>query len=167
MDEPTRTDLLDYAEQAGIANMQEWVDVANMIQREANTALTVLLAGGAGSIAYAAEHAGSAMGWAAAASAVYFFGLAALLNVKCLGLIRFPATHNEPMNLYQPQYTLTEIRAVEIENLQQRILDAQAHVDQRSVWLNRCRVLAAGVPAAALLGWGLAAGGLRAWAGLS
>ncbi len=163
MDEQPRTDLLDYAEHAGIANMQEWVEVAGMVQREANTALTIFLAGGAGSVAYAAEQIEAPVGWAAATVGVYLFGLAALLNWKCLGLREFPATHNQPLNLYKPEFTVAEVRAVEIENLQKRIESAAALIGQRSIWLNRCRGLAAAVPAVAVLGWVAVAGALRVW----
>lgn len=151
-------ELIDYAEKAGFDNLRERIEVATTLQREANTVMALLLTGAGVALAFAAHDKGSSMGLTGAAIAVclYLFGLAALLNGKCLGLIAYPACHNEPKNLNQPAYTLAQIRQWELENLQARIDQAIDINEQRSTWLNRCRYAAALTPIIASAGWGAA-----------
>lgn len=152
------SDLLDMAEKAGFENMRERIEVAGMIQREANTATTLFLAGAGAALAYAAKDGGANAGLTGAAIAVclYLFALVALLNWKCLGLIAYPACCNEPANLHKPEYKLDQIRRWELENLQTRIMQALSINEQRSIWLNRCRYAATITPLVAFVGWGVA-----------
>ncbi|RKU03616.1 hypothetical protein C7H84_09485 [Burkholderia sp. Nafp2/4-1b] len=51
---------------------------------------------------------------------------------------KLPAIYNEPMHLYQPRYTLTALREVELENLQVRIVRARhsnARIARALDWL--------------------------------
>lgn len=149
------TKLLEYAEKAGLENMRERIDVAGVIQREANTVMAVLLAGAGAALVFAANDKGTNIGITGAAIAVclYLFTLAALLNWKCLGLIAYPACSNEPKNLNKPKYKFEQIRQWELENLQARITQALAINERRSGWLNRCRYAATLTPVIAIAGW--------------
>jgi hypothetical protein len=146
-------ELLDYVERAGQAHMVETVEVAGMIQREANTLAGLMLAGAGAALGYAVAGPGEQVACVAGAVSVYLFGLVALLNWKCLGLVKFPASHNEPAHLNLPEYTLAEIRSWELENLQARIQDAKQIVCARGLWLNRCRYAVALTPVMAAMGW--------------
>ncbi len=147
---------LDYAERCGIENMRERIEVAAMIQREANTALALLLAGAGAALAYAAGDSTRQMSIAAFAVSVYLFCLALLLANKCLGLIAYPAIFNEPGKLNRPEYSLEQIRNWELENLQARINEAVQINEQRGELLNRCRVAAAFTPVIAALAYAAA-----------
>lgn len=151
-------DLLDLAEHAGRENMRERIDNAGMIQREANTVMALLLVGAGAALAYAGGAVGPCAAGAALAVSVYLFGLAALLNWRCLGLTGYPASFNEPANLNRPEYEVDQVRLWELENLQARINQAVAINDRRSAWLNGCRYAAALTPLVAAIGWGV--GGL-------
>lgn len=152
------TDVLELAERAGFENMRERIEVAGLIQREANTVMTLLLAGAGTALAYAGSDKGMNPGLTGAALAIclYLFSLAALLNWKCLGLIAYPACCNEPKNLNKPEYKPEQIRQWELENLQARIVQAIAINERRSDWLNRCRYAATITPLVAVIGWGAA-----------
>ncbi len=166
-------DLLDYAEVAAQDNMRENIEIAGMIQREANTVMVIMLGGAGAALAFSATKSVDtpALLGAATAAYLYLFSLAALLNWKCLGLIAYPARSNEPKNLYKAEYELDQIREWELENLQVRITEAAEINDLRSIWLNRCRYAMTLTPVIAfigaalaclLVGVDLAAGGLAA-----
>lgn len=152
------SELIDWAERAGQENMRERIEVAGMIQREANTVMVLLLSGAGVALAYAGSGQGASAGLTGAALAVclYLFSLAAVLNWKCLGLADYPAAFNEPENLNRPDYPVEQLRAWELDNLQARIHAATAINGRRSNWLNRCRYAATLTPFAALAGWVLA-----------
>lgn len=150
--------IAEYAEHAGIENLKERIEVAAVIQRESNTAVTLFLSGAGASLAYAAHIAETNTSFAVGTlvASAYLFFLAGLLARECLGLIAYPATWNEPRNLNRAEYTLEEIRGWELENIQARIDQAVAINEQRSKWLNRCRLAAAFTPAIAVLAWAVA-----------
>lgn len=152
------SELLDLAEKAGHENMRERIEVAGMIQREANTVMALLLAGAGTALAYAGGDKGMNPGVTGAALAVcvYLFLLAGVLNSKCLAIAPYPSAFNEPKSLHKPEYRVEQLREWELENLQHRIRDAAAINNRRGYWLNWCRKAAAFTPLVALLGWGAA-----------
>jgi hypothetical protein len=150
-------ELIEMAEKAGQENMRERIEVAGVIEREANTVLALLLAGAGAALAYAGGDTGRpGIIGAAIAVCVYLFALAAVLNWKCLGLVAYPAAFNEPGNLLQPEYRAEQVRRWELENLQERISAAVTINTARARWLNGCRYAAALTPVAAAIGWGAA-----------
>lgn len=152
------SELLDLAEKAGHENMRERIEVAGMIQREANTVMALMLAGAGTALAYAGSDKGMTPGVTGAALAVclYLFLLAAVLNWKCLGLAAYPSAFNEPKSLNKPEYRVEQLRHWELENLQGRIGQAAAINTRRAAWLNRCRYAATLTPLVAVIGWGAA-----------
>ncbi len=152
------SELLDLAEKAGHENMREHIEVASMIQREANTLMALLLAGAGTALAYAGSGKGMNPGitWAALAVCLYLFSLAAALNWKCLSLTTYPSAFNEPKSLNKPEYRVEQLRQWELENLQERISQAGVINTRRADWLNRCRYAATLTPLVAVIGWGAA-----------
>lgn len=152
------SELLDYAERAGLDNMRERIEVAGLIQREANTAMSLILAGAGAALVFAAQGnaARPELTIAALVVSVYLFALAALLNWKCLGLLAYPSCSNVPANLNKPEYATVQIKAWELENLQARIEQALTINERRSDFLNRCRFAATLTPLIAFAAWAAA-----------
>mgnify|MGYP001599681261 CR=1 FL=1 len=159
-------EVLDYAEKAGTENLKFRLQNAETLAKEANSILTILLAGIGGAMALAAkgfEQATplpSAITIAAAGLAVWLMAVAAILVVFCMLSMDLPAPTNEPLNLFQPDFEIDKIRIVELRNLDQRIKQATARNHRVAAWLDRVRLLAISSPAVFLL---IA----LVWAGLS
>jgi hypothetical protein len=137
-------DLIEWVEKAAADNLRERIEIAAMIQREANTTLTLLLSGAGASLIFAA-HTGSnelAIARAALVVSAYLFLIGGLLVRECLGLIAYPASSNEPKNLNNKDYAFEQMREWELENIQARIDQAVVINEHRSKWLNRCRYIA-------------------------
>ena len=138
--------LLDWVEGAALENIRAHIKSAEDIKRESNTALTIIIAGGSGALAFVANalhapiniHVTVAM----AVLSIYLFALCAILVIRCLRVGSFPSPTNEPKNLYQKQYRLSRLREAELKNIQRRIEDAAQINDVRSLWLNRIWVAA-------------------------
>lgn len=148
------TKLLELVERAAYENLREHIGNADLIRKEANTTMALLLAGAGAALAYVGNAVAMQPLMAAALSvSVYLFALAGLLNWKCLGLVAYPALYNEPGNLNHPEYALEQVRQWELENVQARIDEAAAINTRRSRWLNRCRYAAVATPLVAIIGW--------------
>lgn len=120
-------DLLKWAEQAGAENMKFRAQNADQLTKDANTIVTLLLAGLGGAMAIGAKalegptHAPLAVLAGVAALAIWFMVLAGLTLHYCISTSDFPAPTNEPKNLFQPDFALDVLRKIELENLQVRI----------------------------------------------
>jgi len=57
-----------------------------------------------------------------------------------------PSPTNEPLNLYQNDFTLQQIRQTELNNIQIRIQQATERNGATAYWLNRVRLLATSTP---------------------
>src|SRR5690242_3088211 len=103
MNEAGESERLDWVEKAALENIKGHIKSAEDMKRESNGALTVILAGAAGSLAYAAKflEAPSQMDLAVAfgALAFYLFALGATLVHRCLRIGEFPPPTNEPAHL--------------------------------------------------------------------
>lgn len=144
--------LLDYAERAGIENLRGRIEASEVIRREANTALALVLAGAGTALTVAT---GDNYQWPALAVSLYLFGLGAMLVVKCLRFGEYPAQWNEPKNLNQPDLPLENVRRWELENIQQRITRASAINATRARWLNQIWLAASVTPLVGVLAWGV------------
>lgn len=142
-------EFLDWVEQAGLENLKSHRETADLLQKQAVTTLTVLLAGATGGLAFAVkgvEH--GSLWWAigSAAFSVYLYLLCALLVFKTLTIKDFPSLYNEPQNLFQPTFRLEEVKVVELDNIQKRIEQAGARNGETSNWLNGTRYAAVASP---------------------
>lgn len=158
-------ELLDWAEKAGVENMRQQRTAADFMRKEGVTTLTILLAGATGALAYAVKGLDQHTVWLAAGAltmSLYLYALSAATVFLVMYIQGFPALYNEPVNLYQKQYSLEALREVELQNLQGRIDIAVKRNLCLQNRLNRIRVFAvcspitfgAGVWAALYFGWG-------------
>lgn len=156
------SEILDWAEKCGIENLKAHRETADYLQKQAVTTLTVLLAGATGGLAYAIKGAEYGSLWWAVGSAafsLYLYGLCALAVFKTLTVSDFPALYNEPASLYQPHYSLADIKEAELVNIQERIVQAVARNRETSEWLNYIRYAAVASPIIFLI-----VAGVVAWA---
>lgn len=144
------SDLIDYAEKAGLENIRFRLQNSETLAKEASSTLTVLLAGMGGSLAYAAklfeEATPSALTVGAAAVSTWLMVASILLVVFCMLTTNLPSPTNEPSNLYQKEFSLEAIREVELRNLNQRIKEVAARNHRVAAWLDRARLLAIASP---------------------
>lgn len=143
------SDLLDWAEKAGLENLRFRLQNAEALAKEAASTLTLLLAGTGGALAYAVK------GFEAMPTPIAFgvAGLSAWLAIVGCVLVYFcmlttdlPTPTNEPANLYQKQFDLAALREVELRNIQERIEQVTARNRRVAAWLDRSRLLALASP---------------------
>lgn len=152
-DLPGHTDwpkLLEWIEKQAQDSLKARYATAELISKEAQTTLTVLLAGVGGSAAYASKlldpGAASPIAISFAAVCFYLVGLCVYLVTKCMMFESYPALYQDPKNLLQPQYTLDELREAEVTNIGDRIDEASEINLRRAKRLNGVRLAAAVSP---------------------
>lgn len=143
--------VLDWAEKAGLENLKFRLQNAETLAKEAATTLTVLLAGMSGSLAYAVKYFEPAapsiqMAVGSGALSAWLMLLSAMLVHFCIKTLPLPTPTNEPANLYQPEFTLDLMRAVELKNIQVRIEQATTRNAEVATWLDRIRYCAVASP---------------------
>ena len=148
-------ETLTYIEKAARENLDGHRSVAEMIQRESNVLLALVISGAAGALAYSAQPSALANGMVipSLTTSLYLFATAVVIAAKCLALQEYPSTSNEPRNLRTGNLPLEQIRLFELENIQKRIDDSVAINGRRADWLNRCRYAAAATPVVAIATW--------------
>ena len=145
-------EVLDYAEKAGLENLKFRLQNSETLAKEASTTLTILLAGIGGAMALAMkgfeQHLPipSAVTIGVTGLSIWLMFVAGLLVVFCMLSMDLPVPTNEPLNLYQPDFDLDALRAVELRNLDQRIKQTTARNHRVAVWLDRVRLLAIASP---------------------
>jgi len=154
------SDLIDWVEGQALENVRFHVQSADIILKEANTTLTLLLAGVGGASAYVVKllETGRPV-WllvAAIAFGLWLLCLSAWLIRGCLKIEPIDAPTNEPKNLFQPKFSLEAIKEVEFENLQQRIDRIVRRNARVAVRLNRIRLCAVLTPFIAAVAAGVA-----------
>lgn len=146
---------LEWIEKQAQESLKSRFATADILAKDAQTTLTILLAGVGGSAAYAAKiFESSAPGPVAIASAVvcvYLIALCILLVLRCMMFQSFPALSQDPKNLMHPTYSLDAIREEEVKNIGDRISEAKGINDERAKRLNRFRIAAALSPAVFVL----------------
>ena len=144
---PDWSKTLEWIEKQAQESLKSRFTTADLLAKEAQTTLTVFLAGVGGSAAYAAKiFETAAPGPVAIASAVvcaYLVGLCVLLVLLCMMFQSFPALSQDPVNLMHPTYSLDAIREEEVKNIGERVIDAKAINDKRARRLNQFRIAAA------------------------
>jgi hypothetical protein len=138
---------LEWIEKHAQESLKARFQTAEILAKESQTTLTVLLAAIGASAAYAAKifqpGAAGPIEIAAAVTCVYLVMLAVTLVAACMIFVSYPALHQDPLNLMQPTYSIDEIREAEITNLQERIAEAAAINKKRARRLNRLRIATA------------------------
>lgn len=144
---------LDWIERAAIENMKRRADNADLIHKEANTLLAILLSGGGAALYFAAK--GTDLSAIAFVVSCWLFGVALFVTLRCLMFSDYPAIWNEPKNLVIGEYCLDTLRKYELENLQARIEDTTRLNYEKSEWLNRCILATCATPLVAFIAWAL------------
>jgi len=135
---------LEWIEKQGQESLKARFATAELIAKETQTTLTVLLAGIGGSAAYAAKNfepgPSGPVDVAAAVACVYLVVLALVLVIVCMRFSDYPALYQNPENLMHPTYSIDAIREEEVKNLGTRIKEAADINAKRAVRLNRIRL---------------------------
>lgn len=135
---------LKWVEDEARANAAFHVASADVLAKEANTTLNLMLAGASGSLAYMvtlAERGG--WSWSAAgmgAVSAYLFMLSAILVFQCLRIRPIWPTANEPENLIKSDLALSDLITDQLASKQRCIIRNRDRNDEVGMWLNRCRV---------------------------
>jgi hypothetical protein len=149
-DDEDRKAFLDWVEEQAAENMRFHAESAAVISKEANSTLTVLLAGAGGASAYTVKLLDThGADWLLAATVTFgvcLLLLCAYLILGCLKIDEMPTPTNEPANLYLPSYKLVNVREAEIENAQQRIRQIVERNNKTADRLNRIRLYAVTTP---------------------
>ncbi len=142
--------MFDFIEEHAKANAAFHIACAESLAKEANTLLTVLLAGAGAGFWYVIKLIESgAERWLIAGMGsvvVYLFLLSGLTTWKCLWARPMYPPANEPKNLNRPKHKIEGIRRAELKNRQTCIDLNRDRNDSVGLWLNRCRFLTAGTP---------------------
>jgi hypothetical protein len=135
---------LEWVEKNAQESMKARFTTAEILAKEAQTTLTVLLAGIGGTAVYASKLLEQAVAKplevGAALACVYFVVLAVVLVVTCMVFRSYPALYQDPENLMHPTYSLDDIRQEEIKNLGMRIKEAAKINSHRAKRLNQIRI---------------------------
>jgi hypothetical protein len=138
---------LEWIEKHAQESLKTRFQTAELLAKESQTTLTVLLAAIGASSAYAAKifqpNEAGPIEIAAAVTCVYLVVLAVTLVAACMIFVSYPALHQDPKNLMHPTYSIDEIREAEINNLQERIAEAAVINKNRARRLNWLRIAAA------------------------
>lgn len=143
--------MLEWIEKQGQESLKARFATAELISKEAQTTLTVFLAGIGGAGAYGAKviEPGSATPLVLASAVVcaYLVILAVLLVLLCMRFKPYPAQFQEPLNLMHPTYSIDDVREVEVQNIDKRIREASKINAHRATMMNRLRLAAVLTPA--------------------
>jgi hypothetical protein len=142
-----RERLVEWIERLALDNVRARFATAELIAKEAQTTLTVLLAGIGGTAAYAAKllepNAPEPLTVAAAAACAYLTAVAVVLVFACMRFASYPAQFQDPGNLlphlHQPALA---VREAELRNLDVRIREATSINARRADHLNTVRLAA-------------------------
>lgn len=139
---------IEWLERIAIENMKGREANMDLITREAHTTLTITLSALGVTVGYAIKviEQGSGWGYVASFTALYLGATAFVLVWECLRVKDFPSVYNDPANLNRPHMDFDVLRMKEIENLQARIEMAQKLIAEKSIWLNRARVMLLATP---------------------
>lgn len=145
-DDDDRASHIEWVERQAIDSIKARYATAEIIAKEAQTTLTVLLAGVGGTAAYASKmfEPGPAEPLTIAAAAVcgYLAALSAILVLACMRFESYPAQFQEPKNLLIDDAKSLDIRESELHNLDARIKEVTAINVRKSDNLNTIRLLA-------------------------
>lgn len=144
--EADRLEFLEWIEKQGLESIKSRFSTADVIAKEAQTTLTVLLAGVGGTAAYASKLFNPGppepLVVAAATTCGYLALLGAILVLACMMFRSYPAQFQEPGNLLIDGASLLQLREAELRNLDERIKEATVLNATRARHLNNIRLAA-------------------------
>lgn len=142
----------DWAEKAASENLKHRLATGDVLLAQANTLLTLLMAGIGGSLAYALKifEPGTAIpaAYGALAACLYLVAVALVVMFECIATRNTDVPGNEPDNMYHPQegHTELQVRNFSLESMQRRITSTKLRNRAVAWWLDRCRYAALATP---------------------
>ena len=137
-------DRLRWAEDHGLKNLQEKFTTADNMSKEAQTTLTYVLAGMAGTFAYilpGLERQLDVLLSGAISLCLYFVFLGLYLARKAFFISDYPSPYQEAENLLErPDLSLDEIRHGEILNMTERLQESKDWIERKAKAINRVRL---------------------------
>ena len=138
--------MLEWIEKQAQESLKARFTTAEILAKEAQTTLTVLLAGVGASGAYATKifesNPAGPIAIAFAIVCAYLASICVALVLICMKIKSYPALYQDPENLMHPTFSLDSVREQEVKNIGKRIAEAKALNDVRARWLNAFRVMA-------------------------
>lgn len=133
-----------WAYETGIENLRGRLQTGDHLLAQANTLLTIVLAGVGGGLALGGAiftPEASPLAWGAAISVAWLAVVGVFLAHWCIVTKQTEVLHNEPSNIHRPDLGLSEQEALafEIENIQGRIEKTKKRNAGVALWLDRCR----------------------------
>lgn len=139
--------MLEWIEKQAQESLKSRYVTADLLAKETQTTLTILLAGVGASAAYGAKlfEPGSSgpIVFASAIVCFYLIALSVALVISCMMFQSYPALHQDPKNLMHPTYSLDAVRQAEVENIGKRIAEAAMINQSRATRLNIFRIATA------------------------
>jgi hypothetical protein len=160
-EEVRRRELIEFVYAQGKENVAFHIESLKIFRAEATSTLTWLIAGAGAAM-------GAALNWAEKGASIplivalwvlstSLFTVAALLIAKCMLALDVHTACANPKSLLGPKYTdiyhITDLRAADLKNLQDRCDHNARVVDRVAGWLNRCRQLVLMTPLIFLGAW--------------
>ena len=147
---------LDWIEKNALENLRSRINTADILAKEAQVTLTVLLAGIGAALGYAFKDGSIASNISRSMLILsgYLMIIAGIVVFTCMMVVEIPMVTNEPQNLNGEKtknLSLEEIRGYELENIQKRIDETRNRNDVTAKWLNRARALTVFSPVVFLL----------------
>jgi hypothetical protein len=141
---------LDFAEKAGLENIKFRLQNTETLAKEAASLLTILLTGIGGSMVLAVkvfeEKIVSTLTVGAISLTIWLMLVAVVLVVFCILTTELQPPTNDPLNLFQKNFSLESIRIAELKNLDGRIKKITLRNNLVAKWLDRTRKLAISSP---------------------
>lgn len=142
-------ELLDFVEGEARVNAAFHIANADILQKESNTLLNLLLAGAGGALALTItmlQKPTPVPLWqimSTASAAAYLFAVAGFVIWRCLWVEDIWPPANEPKNFSLDLYSVDQLRRFDLDNKQYCCDLNRVRNEGVGSWLNRCRALAA------------------------
>lgn len=138
--------LIDWVEANANQTLRFSLDVAESLLKDATFLLNVLIAGAGGSFALVVSLLRDCGNhWLAvpvAASGFYLAIIGWVLLAKVIRTADFHGLGNLPSNLYQPKYSLLDLKEAELANIETKNVANSNRNAKMAQWLDRCRCMA-------------------------
>lgn len=148
-------ELVDWVESNANESLKFSLGVTESLLKDATLLLNILLAGVGGSLAFLIPQLQAEkiqwLAYAIGASGIYLALVGALLLHKVIRTADLQTPGSLPSSLYQPEFSLVEMKIAENENIEikrGRALKRNTHMAR---WLDRCRYLTLATPVVFIL----------------
>lgn len=148
-------ELVDWVELNANEALKFSLSVTESLLKDAGSLLNILIAGVGGSLAFLVPQLQSgSIGWLAiaiSASGVYLSIVGALLLHKVIRTADLQTPGNLPSSLFQPKFSLTDLKIAENKNIEIKRGRALNRNIQMALWMDKCRYLTLATPVVFIL----------------